>query len=391
MNILYLGLNHFPYGLAEVQKSKLLCRGLIDAGCNVTVVIRRGVYTKDSHPEVEAKGTDEGVDYIFTSGSPYKSKSFLVRNLKKTWGWINESILLIKYARKRKLDVVIASTKNMGLLFRYRILSKLLNFKLVLMFMEYNSELSKEKYGRIRNNDLLFEKFAFGMIDGVLPISEFLIEVLNKKAPGLPYMKLPVLCDFDKFRSSNHRTTEKYFLFCGAVNMNIISTILDSFEKVAEIHEDCLLYLVVNGPNYRMEKLHEYIEKMSYQNRIKIFSKLPYPRLVELYLDAIGLLIPMRPILRDIARFPHKIGEYTAAAKPIITTKFGEPANYFVDKESALIADEYNEDNLAEQFMYLLNHPEKAEKIGRKGHEIGLDNFDYRNNGIKTKEFLESL
>lgn len=391
MNILYLGLDSFPYGLAEVQKSKLLCMGLIKAGCNVTVIVRRGAYPKNTDLDVCKIGSSEGVDYIYSSGTPFKSKNFITRNLLKTWGWINETLLIIRSVSNSNLDAAIVTTKDIGLLTRYWVLSKVLNFRLVLMFMEYNSEFSKEKFGRVRVKDWLFEKYGLKMIDAVLPISDLLIEIIRSKTPNKPYMKLPVLCDYSLFKPTNQKLPKKYFLFCGAVNVKLISIILESFDKIATTHREVFLYLVVNGPQGRLQKLHHQIDKMAHCNQVKTFSGLPYQSLIDLYLNAIGLIIPIRPTLRDIARFPHKIGEYSASGNPIITTNFGEPKNYFTDNESALICERCDAEEIAKKLTFVLENPTKAHQIGINGREIGIKNFDYIINGANIKTFIEKL
>ena len=139
MNVVYLGSNGFPYGMAEIQKLKLISKGLALAGCTVTVVSRKGVHKKGAHPDLKSKGIHEGVHYVYTGGSPLKPKSFIKRNLQKLSGALNEALFLIKTKRTNGLDAAIVSTKRLGLLWFYRFLSKLLGFKLILSFVEFNS------------------------------------------------------------------------------------------------------------------------------------------------------------------------------------------------------------------------------------------------------------
>ncbi len=391
MNVVYLGSNGFPYGMAEIQKLKLISKGLVIAGCEVTVISRKGVHKKGAHADLKSKGVHEGVHYVYTGGSPLKPKSFLKRNLQKLSGAINEIRWLFRAGRTGKLDAAIVSTKRLALLVLYSVLSKLLNFKLVLSFVEYNSELSKEKKGRASWNDLLFERYAFSLVDGILPISDFLIEIVNQKAPNLPQLKVPVLCDFDKFQQPASNNQDIYFLFCGAANMELISFILKSFDLASNDGRNYYLYLVVSGTPEKMRVLEQAIQESAKADQIKTFSNLPYTTLVELYLGATGLLIPMRPMARDVARFPHKIGEYSASGNPIVTTNFGEPKNYFVDNESAYIADLYEEQQFADKLSLILSDLEHAQQVGRNGKEVGLEEFNYKTYGYKIKDFIDSL
>jgi glycosyltransferase involved in cell wall biosynthesis len=66
----------------------------------------------------------------------------------------------------------------------------------------------------------------------------------------------------------------------------------------------------------------------------------------------------------------------------MITTRFGEIKNYdFRDEETALIAEEYKVDLFAEKMKFILKNPEKSREIGRKGRQMGLENFDYSKYG----------
>jgi hypothetical protein len=95
--------------------------------------------------------------------------------------------------------------------------------------------------------------------------------------------------------------------------------------------------------------------------------------------------------LQDKARFPHKIGEYTAAKKPILSTNLGELKMYFKDGFSALLADEYSEDAYYNKIADLLLKEKELNQIGMEGYGIGLKNFDYLAQGKILKKFIDQL
>ncbi|MDV7401524.1 glycosyltransferase, partial [Arthrospira platensis SPKY1] len=85
-------------------------------------------------------------------------------------------------------------------------------------------------------------------------------------------------------------------------------------------------------------------------------------------------------------------GEYLAAGRPVITTAYGEILRYdFVDGETALVADSYDEENFARKMQFVADHPEKAGEIGRRGREMGLTHFDFRKVGRQLYDFLGEL
>jgi glycosyltransferase involved in cell wall biosynthesis len=95
--------------------------------------------------------------------------------------------------------------------------------------------------------------------------------------------------------------------------------------------------------------------------------------------------------LKDEARFPHKIGEYTAANRPIITTDFGEIKYYFKDMENALIADQFDPLLYAGKMEFAMNHPEIMKTIVENARLTGLKYFHYKNHGIALRKFIEKI
>ena len=388
--MVYFGNNKFPYGLAEVQKMKLISKSLVNANTDVTVINRKGMHDHETVKSIKVTGRWGKVKYIYACGSPLKPKSFFKRNIQKLIGVVNELKILNKLSKKGCLDAAIISSKEMSLIWYYYMLSKIFKFKTVLTYAEYNSAIKKEKNDKNYINQFLFDRYVFHFTDGVLPISEFLAEVVKAKAPGKPILKIPVLCDFEQFIAPKNLKAEKYFLFCGAANLELINFIIDAFDLLKR-PTDMKLYLVVNGKPDVLELLQTQINSRNCKDEIKSFSRLPYKRLVELYNNASALLIPLRPMERDIARFPHKIGEYTASGNPIITTNIGEIKYYFKDLESALIADNYDVKEFAQKMKFVIDHPEDASEIGLGGKKVGLQHFEYNSYGLKLKSFIGGL
>ena len=391
--VVYLGFGcrGFPYGLAEIQKIILISKSLVEAGNSVTVINSKGVLNRTGHPEMKDSGSFEGIDYIYTSGSPFRSDSFLERNLLKVKGFRNEYLLLRRLKKENKLDCAILSTHTFYLILYYSILSKILHFKILLNYVEFISGIKKEWYQiRLCMNDKLYDYYSPRLVDGVLVISEFLINHLKKIAPEKPYLKIPNLVDFERFKHIEINKTQKYFLFCGAtVYKEVIFFIIDSFNCLNDITVE--LYLVINGPSGDFVEITDYINNTPHKDQIRVFSNLTHQQLNSFYKNAIGLLIPLRPVIQDIARFPHKIGEYIASGNPVISTNFGEIPYYFHDMLDMLIAGEYEIKSFADKMQFVIDQPEEAQKIGLRGKQIGLIKFDYRNNTVVINNFINSI
>jgi glycosyltransferase involved in cell wall biosynthesis len=135
------------------------------------------------------------------------------------------------------------------------------------------------------------------------------------------------------------------------------------------------------------EKISKHRDSIKDDKTIKILSNLSYEVLISYYKNAKALLIPLQDNLQDKARFPFKISEYTAAARPIITSDSGAVIDYFQDGINALLAKTGDVNDFAEKLKFVLNNPQEAEKIATKSHELGQKLFNYKSYSTSLQEF----
>ncbi|WP_336515903.1 glycosyltransferase [Pollutibacter soli] len=388
--IYYFGTYGFPVGYAQIERQKLISKGLMAQGCDVTIISRYGIHADTSDAEILSTGNYEGIKFKYATGSPYRPQSFLKRNWQKIVGGINEFRMIRAKKRNGGLDYIILSTNYFYNIFIYRIFSKLTGVPLLLDTVEHWTSFSdsKDKNWFIRWDNKMYDNQSFNYVDKVLCISDFLMSHTEKLAPEKPKLKVPAMVDFSKFKAIKS-IDEKYLLYCGhAAYWEVLFFILEAFEKID--NKDYFLYLVSHGNPEDMKRVKDRIAASPKKDRIKIFSKLPYSDLVDLYMSSKALLIPLRNSAQDIARFPHKTGEYTASSKVIVSTNIGELKNYFSDKENALLAKDYDVDQYAESLAYVVNNPDKAAEIGIRGHLVGKKEFDHLSLGKKIFDFMNA-
>lgn len=380
----------FPVGMAAIEKMRLLGIALLAAEVDVTVIAKKGTYEPDGKIHFAPVGTHEGIDYLYASGSIYRPESFLERNIKKITGWLHEIKILRRFKKEGRLDAAIVHTMDFFDLIMYKLLAVIFGFTFLYPFVELNSALPyRNKLGQ-RINDFLFENIGLRFPHGILPISNLLIDVLQEKVPNKPLLKIPIIAEFSKFDLEKSGSEEPYFLYCGAAEYaEVIYFILDAFDQLE--NNDYFLYLVIGGDKPNRDKVLRKIAASKNKDRVRFFTSIPYEELVQKYLNAKALMIPLRFTVQDAARFPHKIGEYLASGNPMITTDVGEVNHYFTDGENAIIADRYEVDAFREKMQFVIDHPEEAARIGQNGKDFGLKTFDYPVFGQKIKSFSEEI
>ena len=390
-HIVFLGENGFPKGLAAIQRMTLMAKALLHEGCAVTVICRKGVWEQDPKERNGIKGNHEGIDYIYTSESVFKPTGFFNRNIQKLKGLRGEYKYLKALQKRGELDIAIISNMSAFHLLRYLCYSAFLKFPVILNFVEMASAMQDRRSMSLKVNDYLSDKWLIKYFDGALPISDKLFNYYEKVTSSKPSMKLPILCDFKKFEVQPNKQ-EIYLLYCGSIAYKeVIDFVLEAF-KISDQKNHSKLYMIISGGSKEeTQQLQEQMNKGLVTDTVRLFANIPYSQLVDLYTNAIGLLIPLRPTLQDASRFPHKIGEYLASGNPVVTTDVGEIKNYFEDGKTALIADEYTIKGFAEKMQFVLENSEKAKIIGLNGKELGLNEFDYRTQGRRLKTFLRAV
>jgi glycosyltransferase involved in cell wall biosynthesis len=151
------------------------------------------------------------------------------------------------------------------------------------------------------------------------------------------------------------------------------------------------LYLVINGNKNDISEINNYIDTNIKRDKIKIFSRLSEKNLNYYYKNAMALLIPLRPTFQDIARFPHKTGEYLGTGNPVISTNYGEIKYYFKDMENMLLANSYDVKLFADKMQFVIDNPDIVKEIGIKGKNSGLSLFDYKVQAKSINNFINSL
>lgn len=381
-NVVYLGLSGFPNGLAMISKVKIISKALQLKGRTVCVLNRKRI------DDNILSGKSENI--IFDTVSRIKkSKSFIKRRISNILFPFKEWRSIVQKIKEFESKYLFVNSRSFSQLLLYYLLSKIYKQTLVITYVEYGKAMvTKSRIMKL--NDVLFEQFAFKMVDGALPISDFLLDIVKKRNSRLPILKTPVLTDVNRIKNITVGNVEDRFLFCGAAAfIEVIEIIIDSFCLVKG--RNTKLTLICGGTQKEIRKLEMLISKSVKQDKIELLYDLDYNELIRMYKTALALLIPLRPTIQDIARFPHKIGEYAAAARPIITNNYGESANYFKDEKSALLANEYTPECIAEKMNFVIANKERANEIGLKGQEIAKKYFDYITYSDSLELFLKKI
>ncbi len=375
--------DNFPYGLASVQKIKLLGQGFYEHGYKVYVLNMFSNLIKSNYPNHKPIGKFNNIIYLYTSGITYKISKFK-KILYFPLSLIKELNLLNRLIKKSSDVKVILQFTNIFMVIYYRIFFGLYGIKLFTNTMELHKESIK---GR------LFDKYNCRFSKGVFVISHKLKQMTEANCPKTSTLVIPASVDFGAFEGKKSKPDYKnYSLFCGgAAYHDTFKFIIKSFEKIAEVFTEHKLLLIANGKQTDMNRINNIINESPFVDNISVYSSLEYENLISFYLNAQILLIPLLNNPRDKARFPHKIGEYAATKRPILTTNIGEISYYFKDGVNAFIAKTDNIKEYSNKWSFVLENKSLANEVGQNGYKLGLKHFNYSNQVKKMIEFMNKV
>jgi len=380
-NVIFLGCtSNYGYGYsANNTKIDFLARGLYEAGDKCTIINSiiglkglngRKIIEKDYCKVISYQlHINQIISWIFNLIAVYKDLKQLYQK-----GDGNELVL---------------EAPDYHIYLLYVFLGKILNYKISVISHEWLPTVKSIHFIRKPSVWLYTKTFGY-FADGILPISEYIIKKIEhfKK----PFLKVPVLAEFNEMPLKN-KCEDRYFLYCVyALYARVIEPIIDAYgDFINKTNSAYRLILVLSGKDSYVQNIQDIINRKQLQNNIIIKRNLSYEDLINHYVQASGLIIPLDPNSKqDYARFSQKIAEYTSSASPIISCKVGEVDYYFKDKESAVLCD-YSKDGFVNAFTWISENIKTAETIGYNGYKLGEKNFNYRVVGEKLSIFLDTL
>lgn len=383
-NIVFVGLQNIPYARRAVDVRLMAFANIMSKKGNKIYI--SNLYTtipKDKRIiDVKISNNITILDMLDISNSTnIIKKIFILLSI------FIEFFNLVKLNSHKKIDVLHVSSGHYLQLLVYKLLSKVVNAKMICQYMEFRSAIERQNVYH-KTNGKLIDKFGYKLSDGVICISNFLVQHIHKIKPTMLTIKIPPICDFEYINSIDRSTGKKYFLFCGfAGYLEVIKMIIDSYNLSIASNNNISLIIVTNGTKEEIDKVQRNITNAC----IEILSDVPYVELISLYKNAISLLIPLRNTQQDQARFPNKICEYIASKSTILSTSFGEMPYYFKDELNAVLSEKFDALSISHKMNWIIRHQDLLPIIEDNAYKIGLEYFDTRSYINTLDEFLNKV
>lgn len=397
MKVYIITRTSFPHGMAATSRIRCYADALKLAGidCEVVVYYRTEVYGKKAI-NTEANGTYNGVSFIYTSGSPLRSSNPLKRKIDD---WYDKHKFLF-YLRKhlKKGDVVLAY------------LGTDVPFSLDIINVAhecgafYTRDLCELPYGTREETEDTIKWRAitihkqFPLLDGVLSISETLADLARANCKkGCVIEKIPIMVDYDQYELADRSDEAEipYIFHSGTLyeQKDGILGMIEAFGMALQQTEKQLHFIstgtIEKSPHAK--EIKKLIEQYHLEGKLIFTGYLSNEELKDYLSKATLVIINKYKTQQNHYCFSTKLGEYLAAAKPVIITNVGEATNYLKDGESAYIIETEDTTKLADTIVDAIEHLNKRKRIATNGQQVCKQYFDYRSYASFLKKHIQKI
>jgi len=379
----------FPYGHGAANRVKLLAKAMKFAGIDVQILLLK---SNNLSSNTQNKGQFEGIDFEYATGKPLLPKSFIKRRYFEIKGLMSGLLKIANLFKRGKIDALYLYDWSPFYSIPLIAYSRIAGLPVILNLDEWPP--TRPKFGKYKSQ--IFEKFILFKVNAIIPISTYLYNkaVVNKRS-HIPQLKVPILVDPEKWSNEvlqKNSQKSNYLLWSGDANNYIepVKFLIDILQEL--INEGYRVKLKIAGDiSEHSKRIYiDYIKEKEVDENFLDFLGFISEELKNYYNNATALLIPLSNAEKDMARFPTKIGEYLASGRPVVSSDIGEFAIYATNDKDAILCDFNDPVDFASGIKKLIDNPQFAEKIGRNGRNLCLQEFDYRVHGKRLYHFIES-
>lgn len=397
MKVFILTGEPFPNGMASTNRIKCYARAIQEGGLDCEVIVFRRTEIFGQKPKnTEGQGTINGTPFHYIGDTPLREKNIVIRH-------INDRLDHWKTKEYLKQNL-----KKGDVLFLY--LGKHVKFALKCMKVAHKKgafcvrDLCELPYGTGTETEsakylrkITFEQ-QFPKLDGIISISEALLDLAKLHAlPTCKHIKVPIMVDFDNYSlpDKSEQAEFPYIFHSGTLyqQKDGVLGMIEAFGKASEKLEKNAKFVFTRAPDRSPHKdeINNLITQYHLEEKIRFTGYLSDDELKDYLSKAKMVIINKFRTQQNNYCFSTKLGEYLAAAKPVVMTNVGEAINWLEHGKSAYIVEAKKTEELANAIVYVFTHPEDSRQVGLAGQEVCRQCFDYRNWSKPLVEFLIQL
>jgi glycosyltransferase involved in cell wall biosynthesis len=230
--------------------------------------------------------------------------------------------------------------------------------------------------------------------DLILPTSSDLKEhLVEQGVPERKIMDYPNGVDINLFsnrdgmeiRSRYHLEDTEIILYIGTfIKARYLPVLIKAFAKVRQVRRNAKLLMVgstlysVSGPRGSDEEnLRQLADELGIRDDVIFTGYVPQTDIPDFIAAADITVSPVPPLSFYKMSSPIKLFEYMAMSKPVVASEEIPEHKRVMEQSGGGILVPFSPDAFADAIIELLNHPEIAAEMGRRGRDWLVENRSY--------------
>lgn len=393
-NIVVISSDLYPDGGASANRHLAWSRGLAEIGNSVTFILLAPQRSSQDN------FTIDGVRFISVHRGNLFSK--LVKNhssLVPLPSVPKGKRLLIQVDEGSKIDIVILLDTHVWMLKPFIDVCRRRSIKVIHERTEFPLiTIKRGKFGNLHY--VFYKRMVLKRLNGIFVITQALSKYFSDQVnDSVPVQVINMIVDPARFMGSsdNPYGNFRYIAYCGAMDIDKdgVDILIRAFGKAIKCiqgYDDLRLLLIGSVSDKQLvEKYHQIVIESECEDRV-IFTGIISRENIPGLLNNAEALVLARPNSKQAeGGFPTKLGEYLATAKPVVITNTGEIGFFLQDGENAFVAEPGSVDSFAQKLILLFNDYKEASNVGKKGHKLVYDDFNYLQQARRLNDFIRNL
>ena len=167
-------------------------------------------------------------------------------------------------------------------------------------------------------------------------------------------------------------------------------TILDALDLVVKQNSKvtCVILAAAGNLAWLDEEHDSLMKRLIKGDNLKILGRVPHNELFR-YIGASS--IGWKPGFPYKEGIPTKTLDYMACGKPIVASDFPLISDIIRETKCGILVDPCDAKAHASAILYLLDHPEEAQEMGRKGQRAVLEKYNWENESKKLLDIYRVM
>lgn len=226
-----------------------------------------------------------------------------------------------------------------------------------------------------------YEKRISAKLDYIITATPFIRDIFLKvNENSVDICNYPILSEFERDVEWSSRKDELCYIG-GIFKIRGIFEILDTLEK----------YKLNLAGLFSPPELEDEIVKHKNWKNVNYYGFVNRDEIVNILSKSKIGLVTLHPTKNYMESQPIKMFEYMLAGIPVIASKFPLWIDIIEKYKCGICVDPLNKDEIAKAINYLMENPEKAEKMGQNGRKAVETAFNWETEEKKLIRIYEEL